>query len=135
MDELQNRIRERAYLLWVEEGRPHGRDEHHWHLAAQFIAMEEAAASASESVPPPVATPRKAAGRPAKPSVGAPDVQPKKPAKKAAAALTPAPSMPSPATPATAVKPAVPAPEAPAQAAAKVPSARKRSKTPVATAK
>jgi hypothetical protein len=27
---LETRIRERAYYLWVEEGRPVGRDDEHW---------------------------------------------------------------------------------------------------------
>src|SRR5689334_19568356 len=35
----EDRIRERAYALWLEEGQPEGRHEHHWALAAQ--EMEE----------------------------------------------------------------------------------------------
>lgn len=27
------RIRDRAYAIWLSEGRPHGRDEAHWHRA------------------------------------------------------------------------------------------------------
>ena len=34
-DDRHDAIRTRAYQLWEEEGRPHGRDEHHWHAASQ----------------------------------------------------------------------------------------------------
>ncbi len=30
-------VRERAYAIWEEEGRPHGRDLDHWHRAAAEI--------------------------------------------------------------------------------------------------
>lgn len=35
-------VRTRAYLLWVEEGRPEGRDVEHWHRAAELVANEAA---------------------------------------------------------------------------------------------
>ncbi|QIB33757.1 DUF2934 domain-containing protein [Ancylobacter pratisalsi] len=121
MDELQNRIRERAYLLWVEEGRPHGRDEHHWHMAVQFIATEDAAASAGEVAAQPKAPAKKpTVAKKSKVKPVAAEAAPKKPVK------TPAPAAQVAAVPETAEPP---------QAAPKVPSARKRSKTPVATAK
>lgn len=34
------RIRERAYEIWVREGRPHGRDAEHWQKAEAEIAAE-----------------------------------------------------------------------------------------------
>lgn len=34
----EERIRERAYLLWEEEGRPFGRAVDHWLLAAREVA-------------------------------------------------------------------------------------------------
>jgi hypothetical protein len=44
-DDRWNAIRERAYLIWIEEGRPEGRDLKHWaaaerefHLAARDSA-------------------------------------------------------------------------------------------------
>ena len=40
MDDMDRRIRERAYRLWVEDGQPHGRAEDHWHRAAEQIAAE-----------------------------------------------------------------------------------------------
>lgn len=33
-------IRERAYFLWEEEGRPSGRDTEHWLRAAEAVATE-----------------------------------------------------------------------------------------------
>ncbi|WP_431470200.1 DUF2934 domain-containing protein [Sphingosinithalassobacter sp. LHW66-3] len=32
--DLEQRIRERAYEIWQEEGRPEGREEEHWQKAA-----------------------------------------------------------------------------------------------------
>jgi Protein of unknown function (DUF2934) len=37
----ENRIRERAYKLWEENGRPHGRDADFWQQAEDLIAMED----------------------------------------------------------------------------------------------
>jgi hypothetical protein len=41
-------VRTRAYLLWVEEGRPEGRDVEHWHRAVELVANEAAEAHAPE---------------------------------------------------------------------------------------
>jgi DUF2934 family protein len=38
------RIRERAYEIWVRDGRPHGRDAEHWQKAEAEIAAESGAA-------------------------------------------------------------------------------------------
>lgn len=40
MDDREQLIRERAYRLWEEQGRPDGRAEHHWHKARDMVAME-----------------------------------------------------------------------------------------------
>ena len=37
----QQRISERAYLIWVAEGRAHGRHDEHWQRAEREIAEEE----------------------------------------------------------------------------------------------
>jgi|ERR1700712_223960 DUF2934 family protein len=37
----EHRIRERAYHLWIDEGRPHGRDHEFWERARELIGMEE----------------------------------------------------------------------------------------------
>ena len=36
----ERRIRERAYGIWIEEGRPHGRDLAHWQRARQELQRE-----------------------------------------------------------------------------------------------
>jgi hypothetical protein len=41
------RIRERAYRLWEEDGRPEGRDAEFWERAEELIGMEENAGAAS----------------------------------------------------------------------------------------
>ncbi len=37
------RIRERAYHMWEQEGRPHGRDREYWERAAELVGMEDSA--------------------------------------------------------------------------------------------
>jgi Protein of unknown function (DUF2934) len=36
----EHRIRERAYGIWIEEGRPHGRDLAHWQRAWHELQRE-----------------------------------------------------------------------------------------------
>jgi hypothetical protein len=36
----ERHIRERAYSIWIEEGRPHGRDLAHWRQAHQELQCE-----------------------------------------------------------------------------------------------
>lgn len=62
------RIRERAYRLWEDEGRPEGRAEAHWELACQQEAEREASLDdeGRASFPasdPPSHTPLTGAGR------------------------------------------------------------------------
>ncbi len=40
-DDLEQRIRERAFTLWVEEGQPEGRAEDNWSLARELVAIED----------------------------------------------------------------------------------------------
>jgi hypothetical protein len=55
MDDLEERIRQRAYKLWQEEGCPEGRADAHWDKAAELIAIEDnqkhATKPVSKSVP------------------------------------------------------------------------------------
>ncbi|HEX2151464.1 MAG TPA: DUF2934 domain-containing protein [Stellaceae bacterium] len=44
------RIEERAYHLWLEEGRPHGRHDEHWHRAERELIEEEASRRAGAPV-------------------------------------------------------------------------------------
>lgn len=36
----EDRIRERAYRLWLEEGQPQGRSTEHWQKARELLALE-----------------------------------------------------------------------------------------------
>jgi hypothetical protein len=40
--DLHDLVRTRAYFLWIEEGRPEGRDVAHWHRAVELVASEGA---------------------------------------------------------------------------------------------
>jgi hypothetical protein len=86
-------VAERAYSLWEEEGRPHGRHETHWERAEQELSGAEKSAAA------PVGDGQVAA-KSAEPA-------PKKPAPKpaaAAAAAAVSAGEPAPAKPARARK-------------------------------
>ncbi len=41
MDDRDERIRQRAYNIWLEEGRPEGRAETHWEMARELVAIED----------------------------------------------------------------------------------------------
>lgn len=41
VEELEDRIRRRAYQIWEREGRPEGREADHWALAREEIAIED----------------------------------------------------------------------------------------------
>lgn len=43
--ETEQRIRERAYHLWQEDGCPHGRDVEYWERASELDAMAQSAGS------------------------------------------------------------------------------------------
>lgn len=40
-DDLEQRIRERAHRIWLEEGCPEGRDKVHWDMATELVAIED----------------------------------------------------------------------------------------------
>ena len=42
----EERIKERAYAIWLAEGRVHGRHQDHWHRAEREVAAEETAGKA-----------------------------------------------------------------------------------------
>lgn len=89
--DVQQRIRERAYAIWLEEGCPHGRDSDHWLQAEQDItaSLTETApvalATAAEAVPASAPKPKRTTPS----TTTAPKKTPAKkaPAKKAAAAV------------------------------------------------
>jgi hypothetical protein len=43
MEDTEQRIRERAYRIWEEEGRPEGLAEEHWERARFLVGLEDAA--------------------------------------------------------------------------------------------
>ena len=49
---LEQRIRERAYKIWEDEGRPEGRPEAHWELAKLAIAEQDALPTMTMKAPP-----------------------------------------------------------------------------------
>ena len=60
---LQDRIRERAYQLWEEDGRPSGRDAVHWALAEAALRVAAPAAPVALTPPASVQPPRNPAER------------------------------------------------------------------------
>ncbi|MBV8184446.1 MAG: DUF2934 domain-containing protein [Hyphomicrobiales bacterium] len=59
-DPDEERIRRKAYELWLAEGKPEGRDLDHWELARELIAIEDSQKTTLR--PPP-----KEDGEPAEP--------------------------------------------------------------------
>ena len=51
MDDVEERVRERAYKLWVEEGKPQGRADAHWDMAAELVAIEDNQRATLKPVP------------------------------------------------------------------------------------
>jgi hypothetical protein len=49
----EQHIRERAYHIWLEEGRPEGRDREHWQRAERELQPEQN----SEAEAPPTSGP------------------------------------------------------------------------------
>jgi hypothetical protein len=65
MDDIQGLIREKAYLIWENEGRPEGRAEHHWQKASEAIAAEQSRRQTKRARPSraPVKAPRSSSGK------------------------------------------------------------------------
>ena len=51
--DLETRIRQRAYSLWEEDGRPDGRAEEYWERARKLIEAEDNPNSPDMTNPPP----------------------------------------------------------------------------------
>ena len=56
MADIEQRIRERAYRIWIEEGQPHGRELEHWEQARFLVGIEDNAEAAK--LPNPIVTDR-----------------------------------------------------------------------------
>lgn len=52
----EQRIRERAYHLWEQDGRPHGRDREFWERARALVAIEDNAGAGE--LPNPATAPQ-----------------------------------------------------------------------------
>jgi hypothetical protein len=74
----EERIKERAYAIWLAEGRVHGKHQDHWHRAEREIAAEEAG-----SEPAGGATARRPSrARATKPASAGGSATPKRPAAR-----------------------------------------------------
>ncbi|MFL4981488.1 MAG: DUF2934 domain-containing protein [Xanthobacteraceae bacterium] len=51
MEDFDERVKQRAYRLWVEEGCPEGRSDVHWDKARELVAIEENQKLATKPVP------------------------------------------------------------------------------------
>ena len=58
----EQRIRETAYRLWEEDGRPQGRDLEYWERARELVGMEESRGAGL--LPNPMTHPTMATGEP-----------------------------------------------------------------------
>ena len=102
MADRDARIRERAYQLWEDEGRPEGRMYEHWGEAERQIAQEDATITAPaqpDEVPPASAPEEPAPMSGAEPALAAkprrasrPKTAAERPVKRASSAKTTAPS-------------------------------------------
>ena len=98
------RIRERAYQLWEQEGRQHGVPDDHWHRARREIEQgDERSGSPDDQQADNLADPaERAAALPAAPE--------DEPAPALSATLEEAPGEPATAKPSPKAKPAAPKP-------------------------
>jgi hypothetical protein len=134
MVDREDKIRKRAYHLWIDEGMPEGRESAHWELASELVAIEENADTmllpnplkpGEETAPDEVAEEaflmENLGEFPTLTDQGEEETSPEAPRRRAAAAKPAAPK--SPAAKKAAAKPAV---TEDGKAAAKVaPRARK----------
>jgi Protein of unknown function (DUF2934) len=51
MEDFDERVKHRAYRLWVEEGCPEGRSDIHWDKARELVAIEQNQKLATKPAP------------------------------------------------------------------------------------
>jgi len=78
----EDQIRETAYLFWLEDGQPNGRDQEHWLKAVIALSAPSAAKAPTLKSPTKRATPKSAAK--AAPAAAKKQRAPKAAAKSAA---------------------------------------------------
>ena len=93
----EERVRLKAYEIWLNEGRPEGRDARHWEMAREAIGYDDAARSTLEPAPEikrgrgvtpesglaPEQVSFKSNGNPSEPSMAASGAAKAKPRRKA----------------------------------------------------
>jgi Protein of unknown function (DUF2934) len=57
MADLDTRIRQRAYQMWLDEGSPEGKADSHWELAKMAVALEDARPQMLKPVEAPTSEP------------------------------------------------------------------------------
>ena len=107
MENHTERVRQRAYQIWLDEGRPDGRESIHWDMASELVAIEENQKKTTKRVRRQPADKEIAADRaePAKPAAAMGEVptmtdageQTYPPSRAAARGPIPAKPAPSPA--------------------------------------
>ena len=58
-DDRDQRVKERAYELWENEGRPAGRHDDHWDQARREIEERDGDLASGMEAPPPLESPTK----------------------------------------------------------------------------
>ena len=101
MDVIEHRVRERAYYIWEDEGRVHGRADAHWlraeaEVAAPAPILTIEAVAATSLAPSPAKTLKPRASRAKAVAEVAAKTSPKTTATKAAAGKTSAPKTSAP---------------------------------------
>ena len=76
-DTREDRIRQRAHLLWEAAGQPEGDDAAHWHQAEAEIDAAGAATPPIVDITPATPEPAPETPKPAKPAVRKPRAAPK----------------------------------------------------------
>lgn len=62
MSELESRIRQRAYAIWEQSGRPEGCERQHWEQAAREVLASSRTSAATETTAAKTRGPAKSAG-------------------------------------------------------------------------
>jgi hypothetical protein len=81
-DDRQERIRNRAHQIWLQEGQPAGHHERHWHQAAADVDQEDAAGKVAKKPTKKAAGAGKAKAAPKEAKAATKASKPKKAAAK-----------------------------------------------------
>ena len=94
------RVAERAYSIWEEEGRPHGRDHAHWQRAENELAGQPVTGPGAEAAEPAAAAAAKQPTRARRPAGAEPadgaEAAPRPVARARQTAAAPAPDAGAP---------------------------------------